>query len=126
MVCFLSGDVHFSYLAETTLPESAAGEGRVFQAVCSPMRNPVNRSVQMLDRFVGTRLGRRLGLAVARTAGVPDPAVHWRMRNGPWFQNGLTTLEVSGRAAQLTLESAVPAEDGVDPRLEIVYSTKLV
>lgn len=126
MVCFLSGDVHFSYLAETTTPEAPAADGRVFQAVSSPMRNPVHRSMQLLDRFVGTRVGRRLGLAVARTAGVPDPAIHWRIRNGPRFQNGLTTLEVSGRAAQLTLESAVPAGDGADPRLQTVYTTQLV
>ncbi len=124
-VWFLSGDVHFSYLAETTRPRSAAGDGRVFQAVCSPMRNPVHRSMQMLDRFVGTRLGRRLGLALARTAGVPDPAIHWRTRNGTWFQNCLTTLELSGRAAQLTLESAVPGDDGADPRLSTLYSTQL-
>jgi len=126
MVCFLSGDVHFSYLAQATGSQSAPGDGKIFQVVCSPMRNPVKRSIQVLDRITGTKLARRVWGAVARTAGVPNPAIDWRTRKGPWFANSVATLELAGRTARLTIQSAVPGDPGEAPRLETVYSDELV
>ena len=35
---FLSGDVHYSYLAHASLPPPATSQTRVYQAVCSPIR----------------------------------------------------------------------------------------
>ena len=37
----LSGDVHHSYLANVAYPRSADVRSAVYQAVCSPVRNPL-------------------------------------------------------------------------------------
>jgi hypothetical protein len=39
-ITFLSGDVHFSYLAEARFPQRDV-TSRIYQAVCSPLRNPL-------------------------------------------------------------------------------------
>ena len=44
---FLSGDVHYSYLALASLPPPATSRTRVYQAVCSPFRNPLSGPVRV-------------------------------------------------------------------------------
>ena len=40
----LSGDVHHAYLSEVAFPRAAGVRSAVYQAVCSPMRNPLDAS----------------------------------------------------------------------------------
>ena len=40
-VVVLSGDVHHTYLAELSFPGAAGGHSPAWQAVCSPLRNPL-------------------------------------------------------------------------------------
>ena len=40
-IVLLSGDVHHAYLAEVGFPRGSNVESHVYQAVCSPYRNPL-------------------------------------------------------------------------------------
>ncbi|MBC7374245.1 MAG: alkaline phosphatase D family protein [Frankiales bacterium] len=123
-ITFLGGDVHFSYLAQARFPESDRVTSAVHQAVCSPVRNPVDRKIQAGDRFASTAAGRWIGRLLARTAGVTAPAVTWRVDHGPWFDNEIGAIELAGGSALFRLERAVPGD--ADERLEMVLEQRLV
>ncbi len=123
-ITFLGGDVHFSYLAQARFPASAGVTSVVHQAVCSPVRNPVDRTIQTGDRFASTAAGRWVGRLLARTAGVRAPAVRWQVDHGPWFDNEIGAIEMDGRSALFRLERAVPGD--ADERLETVLEQRLV
>jgi len=125
-VMWLAGDVHHSYLAEALLP--AAGDaggnpggdrspeqaqGRLLQAVCSPIRNPLPRSMRFVTAALAYGLANAMGIAVARSAKVPAPPWRWKVRCGPWFDNSLATLDLDGRHATLSWQGAVegPSDD---------------
>jgi hypothetical protein len=105
-ISVLSGDVHYAYVAEARFPQDREVRSRVYQVVCSPLRNPVQRVIQLVDRFARTRTGRRVGEALSRSVGLPPLGVAWDMVDGPWFDNHLATVVLRGEEAQLVLESA--------------------
>jgi hypothetical protein len=116
-VIVLSGDVHYSYLAQV--------EGkRIWQATCSPFRNPLPRTMRALGTFAVSRFGTAVGVGLQRLAGVRDPQPPWRILRGPWFDNVIGTLELDGAEATLRVEKTVRDGDG-GPRLERVYETRL-
>ncbi|MDP9432809.1 MAG: alkaline phosphatase family protein [Actinomycetota bacterium] len=125
-IVVLSGDVHYSYLAEVDLSGQPDMDmvSAVYQAVCSPLRNPIQHSVQWGDRFARTKLGGWVGRRLAASAGVPQQRARWRISQGPWFDNGICTLTLSGRNARLTVEQTRPG-DGSDPQLVTVYAGDL-
>jgi hypothetical protein len=113
-ICVLSGDVHHAYLAQVGFRPGSGVESAVWQAVCSPFRNPLDSNE------------RRIGLvarALAHRAGVRDPDVQWRLAHEkPWFNNQVASLELDGRRATFVLEKAIPPDDGKgEPRLERVF-----
>ncbi len=122
-ITFLSGDVHFSYLAKARFPDDRAVTSAVHQAVCSPVRNPVNRPVQLGDRFARTPVGRALGRLLMRTAGVPLIDIDWRIDHGPHFANEIAVLELDGARAVFRLERALPGDP--DERLETILEQPL-
>ncbi len=122
-ITFLGGDVHFSYLARAHFADDRGVTSHVHQAVCSPVRNPVNRSVQLGDRFARTVAGRAVGRLLARSAGVPKPETSWRMEHGPRFANSVAALELEGRSALLRLESTVSGD--ADERLVVALERQL-
>lgn len=124
-VVFLSGDVHYAYLAEAAYPPEQQVRSPVYQVVASPIRNPIQRSIQFADRFSRTRPAGRLGQALARRAGVPDPPYTWAVRKGPWFENNLATLEMDGRELAITFQLAI-TDSGNDPALETAWAGELV
>ena len=107
-ITFLSGDVHFAYLAQAGFPARPEVTSRVFQAVCSPLRNPLPRVVSLGQRFACSRVADRVGRALARAVRVAKPELTWQVQGGPAFGNEVATLELDGRRAQLTVEKAVP------------------
>ena len=121
-VVVLSGDVHFAYLAEAGWPGGQRLGSRVFQAVCSPLRNPVGHPVQALDRLARTRVARALARTLARSAGVRDPAMTWEVTHGPWFESQVATLDLSGRSAHLRVDKTLGHDR---PGLEEVFSASL-
>ncbi|HEU0102543.1 MAG TPA: alkaline phosphatase D family protein [Mycobacteriales bacterium] len=106
-VTFLSGDVHFAYLAQAYFPPGREVTTKVFQAVCSPIRNPLPRIVSVGQRFACGSAAGAIGRALARAARVARPELTWRVEGGPAFGNEIATLELAGRQARLTVEKAV-------------------
>lgn len=102
-IAFLSGDVHYSYLARVTAP---SGGAPISQVVCSPLRNPLIgkfRWANIVACKPGTSGFFRL---LARLAGVPRPPLKWRLTQGPWFDNAIATVEIDGRTSRVRWEGA--------------------
>ena len=106
----LSGDVHHAYLAEVAFPRGSGAAANVWQAVCSPVRNPLDARERRAIKFSGTAAARRLARALARAAGVSDPAARWRFVEPATFDNQLATIDLDGRRARLRIERAVPGD----------------
>ncbi|MCO4239364.1 alkaline phosphatase family protein [Pseudarthrobacter sp. MDT3-28] len=118
-VTFLSGDVHFSYVAEV----KRSSGSRIMQAVCSPIRNPLPRLMRYFGAAMAYGLAAPIGGLVARSARVPDPPFRWTRVEGPWFNNNLASLEIVPEGLKLWWQTGV-VEDGdeLHPRLETVAS----
>jgi hypothetical protein len=122
-IVLLSGDVHHAYVAEVSFPEPD-GRAPVYQAVCSPLRNPLSAGERRVIRAGMSRSGELVARALARSAGVPPDPVSWRITDGPWFDNQVATLRIDGRRCTLLLDRAVGAGDE-DPRLVQVAERRL-
>ncbi len=117
----LSGDVHHAYLMEAGFRREANVKSGVYQVVCSPFRNPLDRHERATIRLSSTRGAEVVARALGRSAGVRDPDMRWRLAGGrrPWFDNQVGTLELHGRRARVRVEKTVP-DDWLDPSLETV------
>jgi PhoD-like phosphatase len=122
----LSGDVHHAYLMEAGFRREAGVKSAVYQAVCSPFRNPLNRRERDVIRSMASKPAAAVAHTLARAAGVREPDMRWRLAGGrePWFDNQVATLELDGHRARLVIEKTVPSEDE-DPSLETVMETWL-
>lgn len=116
-ITFLSGDVHFSYVAEV---ERHSGS-RIIQAVCSPMRNPMPPALRVFVSSMAYGPARLFGSLLARSAGVPPPPFNWEKIRGPWFDNNLAVLEDAEQGLRIGWSrGVVQNDDGGAPRLEQV------
>lgn len=102
-ITFLSGDVHYSYLAQARLDEA---DSRVYQIVCSPIRNPEGRTMRLGNAIGSFGLAGLAGRALAKAAGVPRTPLRWRLTHGPWFQNAVAILDLVARAATIQWHTA--------------------
>ena len=127
-IVILSGDVHHAYLAEVGFPRGSGTTSHVWQATCSPFRNPLGTMERRGVNFGFTRAGTAIARALARAAGVPRPPARWRFQPGdPRFDNQVGTIELDGRTAMARLERAVPSDRGPDhPLLEVADEHPLV
>jgi hypothetical protein len=124
-VVVLSGDVHHAYLYEVAFRRGSGVRSHVYQAVCSPYRNPLESKERRVIRLGMSRGFKAFARGLARTAGVNDPDVRWRMvGDGPWFDNQVATLEIDGRRIAIRLEKAVPV-DATSARLDRVLDHRL-
>jgi hypothetical protein len=123
----LSGDVHHAYLCETAFPRGAGVRSAVWQAVCSPFRNPLGSREEHEIVAGWSGLARDVARLLARSAGVPDPPVRWRLAHErPFFDNQVASLEIDGRRIDLRLEKTTAADhDHGDPGLETVLERRL-
>jgi hypothetical protein len=119
-IIFLSGDVHYAYLAEGGFPDQPL-ETKLYQAVCSPFRHSLAPPLELANKVAFTRATERVGALLARSAKLARPSISWTMKHGPFFENEVATLELQGRAAHLRLERTPPCE----ARLECVEETRL-
>ena len=109
-VVFLSGDVHYSYLAQVA---GAGGDAApIYQAVCSPIRNRLPTKLRRASELSCTRPAAAIGRLVARLTRTPATPLRWAVRRGPWFSNSLATLDIDGRTWTLRWDAA--AADGTD------------
>jgi PhoD-like phosphatase len=96
-VGFLSGDVHYSYLARAALPAATAGLATsVYQVVCSPIRNPLSGPIRVLNAVASFAVAGLVGRGLAKTARVPRSPFDWTVSSGPYFRNVLGALEING------------------------------
>ena len=102
-IILLSGDVHYAYLAEAGFPGEQV-PSRVYQAVCSPFRHCLDPPLERATRFAFSRAAERIGRVLARSVRLPKPRLSWRMKNGPYFENEVATLELRSGQARLRLE----------------------
>jgi hypothetical protein len=126
-IVVLSGDVHHAYLCEAAYPRSENGAAKrspVYQAVCSPYRNPLDEKERQVVRVAFRRPAIAFARLLARASGALDPGIRWRTLEGPCFDNQVATLELDGRAATMRLDKTVPGEDGKDA-LEESFSRRL-
>jgi hypothetical protein len=124
-VVVLSGDVHHAYLYEVAFRRGSGVKSNVYQAVCSPYRNPLESKERNVIRIGMSRGLEAFTRALARSAGVADPGVRWRMiGDGPWFDNQVARLEIDGRRIGMRLDKAVPV-DTSSARLDRVLDHRL-
>ena len=107
-ITFLSGDVHFSYLAEAHLTEEGPSPTRVLQAVCSPLRNPLDTKMRLAERFATSKAGGALGRLLTERAHASTPGLSWTVTHGPAFGNTLGELTASGRDLDVAMSAAQP------------------
>ncbi|MFC4059478.1 alkaline phosphatase D family protein [Planomonospora corallina] len=84
-VIILSGDVHYSYAAKVR-------RHPIHQLVCSPIRNPLSRTLRLANIVAQFGVATLIGGGLARLARVPRPPIRWRITDGPWFSNAIATL----------------------------------
>jgi hypothetical protein len=110
-VTVVGGDIHNAYVAEVSMGRLSETRSRVHQVVCSPFRNPLGPSERRMVNLTKTPIAAALFRGLARLAGVREPAVRWRFRSGPTFDNSIGVIELDGRRAQVTIFRAEPGED---------------
>jgi hypothetical protein len=124
----LSGDVHHAYLAQLGFRPGSGARAPVWQAVCSPFRNPLDAKERRAIKLNWTRPARSVTRALARAAGVTDPPVDWRLAHEePWFDNQVAHIAIDGRRARFVLEKAGPEKERADHlRLDPTFEHTLV
>jgi hypothetical protein len=115
-VILLSGDVHHAYLAEAEFPVDSEVTSRLVQAVCSPMRNPLDTIERQFMKAALSRSGSSFARLLARSAGVPRSPLRWEFVQPPTFDNQIGTVEIQGRASRVLIERTEP-EDWRAPKL---------
>jgi hypothetical protein len=100
----LGGDIHHAYLAEVAFPRSAGVKSPVWQAVCSPYRNPLDGKERRVARLGGSRAAQAVARLLRRSARVPDADLRWRLVQPPTFDNQIGTLLLDGRSAEIRIE----------------------
>jgi PhoD-like phosphatase len=121
----LSGDVHHAYLFEVAYPKGSEVESAIWQAVCSPYRNPLDGRERRIIRMGMSRPFGAVWKKLAKLAGVKDPGIRWRLSGGgPWFDNQVATLVIDGRRMDMHLDKAVPVDEET-ARLERVLDARL-
>jgi len=126
----LSGDVHHAYLSEVAFKRGSGVQSAVYQAVCSPLRNPLDAKERRVITAAVSDFGYVVGRALSLAAGVNSEPVRWRMiGDAPWFDNQVAMLYVDGRRMSFEIDKAAPDGDGSDggaePRLECVFSHQM-
>jgi hypothetical protein len=123
----LSGDVHHAYLCETAFPRGSGVQSAIWQAVCSPFRNPLGNREEREIVAGWSSLAGDIARLLARAAGVPDPPVRWRLAHErPYFDNQVATLVIDGSRIDFRLEKTTAADgDHGDPGLETVLERRL-
>jgi hypothetical protein len=108
----MAGDVHHAYLCQVGWPAGQAdGKAPIYQAVCSPYRNPLSSKEQRVIKAGFTTTFTRVAAALAKLAGAEDPGIRWRKLDGPYFDNQVATLHLDGRHATMRLDKTVPGDD---------------
>lgn len=103
-IVLLTGDIHHTYIDRIVFPAADGMRSRVYQAVSSPIRNPLGTRDRRVVRLGSSRIAAWLGRALLATVRLSPPDIRWRRIAGPWFENQVSMLEVRGRGAVVRIE----------------------
>ncbi|GIH98514.1 metallophosphatase [Planobispora takensis] len=95
-VIILSGDIHYSYAAK-------ARKYPIHQLVCSPIRNPLSRTLRLANIVAQFGIATLIGGLLSRLAKIPRPPIKWRITDGPWFSNAIATLSLGSPGEQISV-----------------------
>ena len=97
-------------------------QGRILQAVCSPIRNPLPAPMVRVMRAGTRRSMGRLVRRLAKAAKVPVSPLGWAVDRGPWVDNNLAVLEVQpdGGLSMRWLAGDVEGRATDEPVLKVV------
>lgn len=123
-IVILSGDVHHAFLCEVGFKPGSEVQSAVYQAVCSPYRNPLDARERRVVRAGFSPSFARLAGGLAHLAGAPDPGIGWRLLEGPHFDNQVGTLRLDGRHATARLDKTVAGEED-GRKLEKTFERRL-
>jgi hypothetical protein len=115
-IVFLSGDVHHSYLMRADTRDDAQ-RSAIYQAVCSPIRNPLPRLFRYANVVASFGVAGVVGRALARAAGLRKQRMRWELAHGPLFDNAIATLDLTGRGAVLRWEGATLPDGAQRPEV---------
>lgn len=125
-VTFLSGDVHHSYVSEARpVQRRRPLQSTLLQAVCSPIRNPLSRNMRFATAVLSYGVAGPVGRLAARSTRVPDAPLTWHYAEGPWFDNNLACLQVTGRSLRMWWMRGEVVDDHARPRLTKVATYAL-
>ena len=97
--------------------------GRILQAVCSPVRNPLPRLLRWFAVVMSYGVATPIGAGSSPLGEGTDPPFRWRTVKGPWFDNNLALLRDGPDALTITWHTGVVVDGDQDhPRLEDVAS----
>jgi hypothetical protein len=123
-IVLLSGDVHHAYLCDVAFKPDAGIQSAVYQAVCSPYRNPLGAKERRVVRAGFSPPFAALTRGLAHLSGAPDPGIRWRLLEGPHFDNQVATLHLDGRSATARLDKTVAGEED-EHALEKTFERRL-
>ncbi len=124
-ITFLSGDVHNSYINQVQTGRYGF-QSRIVQLVCSPIRNPLPRSVRVLQGTMANVMKKPMRLLARRLPQVRMPAYEWELTHGPWFDNNIGSVEVLGSRLLVTwARGEITGDDYTHPTLRRV-ATELI
>ena len=123
-IVLLSGDVHHAYLCDIAFRPEAGVRSAVYQAVCSPYRNPLDAKERQVIRTGFSRPFAAATRGLAHLSGAPDPGIRWRLLEGPYFDNQVATLRLDGREAIARLDKTV-ADDEEEQALEKTFERRI-
>lgn len=109
-IILLSGDVHHAYVAEAEFPDGSGVESSVVQAVCSPIRNPLDTKERRAMKAALSRPGTAFARLLSRSAGVPAPRLRWQFVDEPTFDNQIGTVDIDGEQASIKIERTDPGD----------------
>jgi hypothetical protein len=120
-ILMLGGDIHHAYLARADVP---GAKSKVWQAVCSPFRNPLDKHERVVARLSASKPVERVARWIAKRAGVEEPAIDWDLVQSPTFDNQFATIRLEGRSATMKIEKTVPG-NWRKPQIEITLEREL-
>ncbi len=122
-IVMLGGDVHQAYLETVGFRRSAGVSSAVYQAVCSPFRNQLGKRERKALRVARrSRVARWVAPRLARSAGVQDAGIRWRVLQQPTWRNQLGWLIIENRRMRLIIETTLGA---AKPELETTLQHQL-
>ncbi len=124
-IVLLSGDVHHAYLCDIAFRPDAQMQSPVYQAVCSPYRNPLEAKERRIVKVGFSPVFAKAVRGLAHLAGAPDPGIRWRALEGPYFDNQVGTLRLDGPTATARLDKTVAGGED-EKKLEKTFERRLV